>query len=246
MRRGVDLAKVHAQLVVCSSEATKRDCLEAGFAEDRLRVVPLGSDELPASLDAIASAKSELRLERPYVAWVGTIEPRKNLPALLEAFALVAARDADVELLLVGPEGWGPQLDALLAPLDDEARARVRGLGFLTDEQRRAVVAGAAAFCYPSTKEGFGLPVLEAMIQGTPVVTSSGTSTEEVAADASVLVDPTSPQAIADALHEVLNDAGLADRLSSAGRARAGELTWARCAERTRALYAELVGDRSR
>jgi glycosyltransferase involved in cell wall biosynthesis len=109
-----------------------------------------------------------------------------------------------------------------------------------------AVVAGAAAFCYPSTKEGFGLPVLEAMIQGTPVVTSAGTSTEEVAAGAALLVDPSSPRAIADALRDVLDDASLADRLSSAGRVRAAELTWARCAEKTRALYSELAAERSR
>jgi glycosyltransferase involved in cell wall biosynthesis len=245
MRRGVVLAKAHAQLVVCSSEATKRDCIAAGFEEDRLRVVLLGSDEPPASLDDIAATKSELRLRHPYVVWVGTVEPRKNLPTLLEAFALVAADDRDIELVLVGPEGWGPQLDALSRPLDGKTRARVRALGFVTDEQRRAVVAGAAAFCYPSTKEGFGLPVLEAMIQGTPVVTSAGTSTEEVAAGAGLLVDPASPRAIADALRDLLDDASLADRLSSAGRARATELTWARCAERTLALYAELAAERS-
>jgi glycosyltransferase involved in cell wall biosynthesis len=246
MRRGVVLAKAHAHLVVCSSEATKSDCIAAGFEEDRLRVVLLGSDEQRASLREIAATKTELRLRRPYVVWVGTVEPRKNLPALVEAFALVAAADRDVELVLVGPQGWGPQLDALLGPLDETARARVRVLGFLTDDQRRAVLAGAAAFCYPSTKEGFGLPVLEAMIQGTPVVTSAGTSTEEVAAGAALLVDPSSPRAIADALRVVLDDASLADRLSSAGRARAAELTWARCAEQTRALYAELAAERSR
>ena len=246
MRRGVALAKAHAQIVVCSSEATRRECVAAGFDESRLRVVLLGSDESAASLDDIAATKGELWLTRRYIAWVGTVEPRKNLPALLDAFALVAAADRDVELVLVGPEGWGPQLDALLAPLDDRTRGRVRALGFLTDDQRRAVVAGAAAFCYPSTKEGFGLPVLEAMIQGTPVVTSAGTSTEEVAAGAAMLVDPASPRAIADALREVLDDAGLADRLSSAGRARAAELTWERCAEQTHALYAELAAERSR
>ncbi len=245
MRRGLDLARAHADLVVCSSEATRRDCMAAGIDESRLRVVLLGADAQPASLDAIAAAKQRFGLTRPYVVWVGTVEPRKNVPGLLAAFAAIAADHPDHELVLVGPKGWGPQLDELLASLED-VRSRVRALGFLSDDDRGAVVAGAAALCYPSTREGFGLPVLEAMVQGTPVVTSSGTATEEVAAGAGMLVDPASPDAIADGLRQVLDDDALADRLSIAGRERAVELTWARCAERTRELYREVAMTTSR
>lgn len=239
MRRGLALARAHADLVVCSSEATRRDCVVAGFDESRLRVVLLGADGQAASLEAIAGARQRFSLARPYVVWVGTVEPRKNLPGLFAAFARVAPDHPDHELVLIGPEGWGPQLDEHLAALAADVRRRVRRLGFLSDDDRSAVVAGAAALCYPSTREGFGLPVLEAMVQGTPVVTSSGTSTEEVAGGAGLLVDPASPEAIAEGLSRVLDDDALADRLSAAGRERAADLTWARCAERTRDLYRE-------
>ncbi len=246
MRRGLELARAHADVVVCSSEATRRDCVDAGIDEDRLRVVLLGADGHPASLDEIAVAKQRFDLRRPYVAWVGTVEPRKNVAGLLAAFASVARDHRDHELVLIGPTGWGPQLDELLAPLGGDVRTRVRALGFLSDDDRSAVVAGASVLCYPSTREGFGLPVLEAMAQGTPVVTSWGTATEEVAAGAGMLVDPASPESIANGLRQVIDDDALADSLAVAGRQRAGELTWERCAERTRDLYRELVGASSR
>ena len=97
-----------AAVVVCSSEDTRRACLEAGIDDDRLRVVLLGTDIEPASLDAIADAKPRFDLRRPYVAWVGTVEPRKNVSGLLAAFAIVARRIPDHELVLIGPSGWGP------------------------------------------------------------------------------------------------------------------------------------------
>ncbi len=241
MRRGLELTKRHADVVLCSSEATRRDCVAAGIASDRLRVVLLGADGVPASLDAIATARARYRLDHPYVAWVGTMEPRKNVSGLLSAFSMLAADRLDLQLVMIGPKGWGPQLEALLSPLPSTVRARVRALGFLSDEDRGAVVAGASAFCYPSTKEGFGLPVLEAMAQGTPVVTSAGTATEEVTADAGLVVDPMRADAIADALDRVLADAVLADDLSAAGRARAAVLTWTRAAEATSVVYGDLV-----
>ena len=117
----------------------------------------------------------------------------------------------------------------------------MRALGFLPDAHRNAVVAGASAFCYPSTREGFGLPVLEAMVQGTPVVTSRGTSTEEVVGDAGVVVDPSQPEEIANALSRVISDDDLADELTRAGRARAAEMTWARCAERMVQVYRDVA-----
>ncbi len=237
MRRGLELTRRHAAVVVCSSEDTRRACIAAGLPKHLLRVVPLGTDAEPASLGAIADAKARFGLRRPYIAWVGTFEPRKNVAGLLTAFAIVAQRDRDLELVLIGPSGWGPQLSALAEGMDPEVRARVRALGFLPDAQRNAVVAGASAFCYPSTREGFGLPVLEAMVQGTPVVTSRVTSTEEVIGDAGVVIDPGQPEEIANALSRVIRDDDLADELTRAGRARAAEMTWARCAERMVDVY---------
>jgi glycosyltransferase involved in cell wall biosynthesis len=167
------------------------------------------------------------------VLWVGTIEPRKNLAGLLEAFRRVPR--TDVDLVLVGPEGWGEDVRSHAAGIE----TRVRVLGFQTREDLAALYAGADLFCFPSLREGFGLPVLEAMVQGTPVVTSAGTSTEEVAGGAGLVVDPRDPAALAEAITSVLDDADLAGRLAAAGRDRAAEYTWERTAARTVAAYTE-------
>lgn len=232
--RGTALAREHAQLVLCSSQATRNDCVDAGFDAERLRVVPLGVRAATTSLDDVAAVRSKHGLVRPYVFFAGTVEPRKNLPRLLRAFAKLDRRDVD--LVLAGPSGWNESLEADLAPLE----GRVHTLGFVPREELLALHAGAEVFCYPSLKEGFGLPVLEAMGQGTPVVTSAVTSTAEVAGNAAVLVDPLDEEAIAGALARVLDDPQLAASLAEAGEARAATYTWERTAELTVAAYAEV------
>jgi len=230
-RRGMELARKHAALVLCSSQATFDDCLANRFPPDQLRLVPLGVAVDPADEDLVAEMR---RRHGRYVLWSGTIEPRKNLPRLLAAFEKVAALDPDVSLVLTGPEGWHEDLGA--------PGERVTIAGFVPDDELRALYAGAAVYCYPSLLEGFGLPVLEAMVQGTPVVTSAGTSTAELAADGAALaVDPLDVDAIAAALISVLTDPELARDLRDAGRRRAVELSWDRTAELTAAAYAEVA-----
>ena len=234
-RRGTDLAREHARLVMCSSQATIDDCVAAGFDKDRLRLVPLGVRSVPRDREAIDKARATFGLTRPYVMFNGTVEPRKNLRRLLTAFARVPRRDVD--LVLVGPSGWNESLETELAPLED----RVHVLGFVARPELEALLAGADVFCLPSLKEGFGLPVLEAMSQGAAVVTSAGTSTAEVAGDTALLVDPLDVGAIANAIEELLDDRALAERLSSAGKARAATFTWERTAAATSAVYAEAL-----
>jgi glycosyltransferase involved in cell wall biosynthesis len=233
LSRGTALARERARLVLCSSEATKAHCVAEGFDAAMLRVVPLGVRTTPTTLDEVARARTKHGLANPYVFFSGTVEPRKNLPRLLRAFAKV--KRPDVDLVLAGPAGWNESLRADLAPIE----ARVHALGFVDRAELFALFAGAEVFCYPSIKEGFGLPVLEAMVQGTPVVTSAATSTAEVAGDAGLLVDPLDEQAIADALERVLDDPVLADQLARAGEARAAMFTWERTAELTMAAYTE-------
>ncbi|MEY2431792.1 MAG: hypothetical protein QOC92_1517 [Acidimicrobiaceae bacterium] len=234
-RRGTALAREHAALVMCSSLATIEACVAAGFDRDRLRHVPLGVRAHHRSLEDAARARTKFGLARPYVLFAGTVEPRKNLRRLLKAFALLPRRDVD--LVLVGPAGWNESIEAELSPLE----GRVHVLGFVERDDLESLLAGAEVFCYPSLQEGFGLPVLEAMIQGTPVITSTGTSTEEVAGDAGVLVDPRDERAIADAIEELLTDQVLADHLGAAGQARAATFTWERTADATVAVYAEAM-----
>ena len=175
-------------------------------------------------------------IERPYILFTGTVEPRKNLPALLAAFERLSHRDVD--LVLTGPSGWNEDISAALGRLG----SRARSLGFLPRAELDAVLAGATVFAYPSLQEGFGLPVLEAMVQGTAVVTSRGTATAEVAGDAAVLVEPRDVDAIAEAVDDLLaDDAGRA-ALGASARARAAGFTWERAAAGYAALYAEAAG----
>lgn len=236
-RGALELALSDATLVLCSSWATLARCREAGFDEARLRHVPLGVDVTPATATAVSDVRARYGLGRGYVLWTGTVEPRKNLPTLLRAFAAV---EHEVDLALVGPPGWNEDLEAVLDGLPDGARARVKRLGWVDRADLDALYAGARAFCFPSLLEGFGFPVVEAMAHGTPVVTSRGTSTEELVADgAGLLVDPKDPADVAGALSRILENETLADRLSRAGRARASEYTWAATADLVATAYAD-------
>ncbi len=234
-RRGLELARRHARAVMVPSNATMDECVAAGIERERLRLVPWGVAVSKVTEDDIKRVRAQYALDRDYVLFAGTVEPRKNLPRLLDAFARVPD---DVQLVLAGPSGWNESIDAQV----DALRDRVRPLGFLDRGDLDALTGGAILFCYPSVREGFGLPVLEAMVQGTPVVTSSGTSTEEVAGGAARLVDPFDVDAIAGAIHELVSDRDAARRLGEAGRKRAATYTWERTAELVTAVYREAAG----
>jgi len=241
LRRAIELTRRDADLVLCSSRATLEDCVAHGFDADRLRHVPLGVRAEPTPAAAVERARAAYGLAGRYVLFVGTVEPRKNLVALLDAFSRLVGRDDldDVALALVGPAGWGEALGPRVAALGH----RVRSIGFVPDDELGALYTGAAVFCYPSVLEGFGLPVLEAMARGTPVVTSARSATAElVAGGAGLAVDPRDPAAIAEALATVLTSPAVAAGLTAAGRARAASYTWARTAELTAAAYDEAAG----
>ena len=230
------LLRRDARLVLCSSQSTLDDCVRVGLPAERLRLVPLGVRPITVTAEAAAAVVERYGLTRPFVLSVGTLEPRKNLPTLIEAFGRL--RRDDVDLVLVGATGWHTEIDELVRPLG--ARARV--LGFLGDADRNALYAASAAFCYPSLFEGFGLPVLEAMSAGAPVVTSSGTATAEAAGDAGLLVDPRDPAAVTAALGRILDDAVLAAELRAAGREHAATFRWERTAALTVEAYREAAG----
>lgn len=231
--RFLDLVRDEAAMVVCPSEATRADCEAAGIAAARIRVTPWGTDRVRVTEAEVSRVRAEYALERPIVLFTGTVEPRKNLSRLVEAFGQLGGVDA--ELVVVGPEGWSTELP----------EAGVRRLGFVPDADRDALFAAAAVVCYPSLREGFGLPVLEAMVQGAAIVTSATTSTAEVAGDAALLVDPLDVDALAGALARLLEDRSLAERLGVAARERAATFTWARTAEATVAAYRAALGSAS-
>jgi glycosyltransferase involved in cell wall biosynthesis len=216
-----------ADLVLCSSQATLDDVLFAGIEADRLRLVPLGVEVDPALPADIGRVRHLYRLPERYLLFVGTVEPRKNLRGLVAAVAMLEDR---LPLVVAGAEGWGD------IGLDTNADARF--LGFVPSDDLNALYAGAEVFCYPSEREGYGLPVLEAMAQGVPVVTSSGTATEETAGSAAVLVDPKDPSDIARGITEARSRRA---ELSAKGLVRAHRRTWAKTAQLTVAAYRELV-----
>jgi glycosyltransferase involved in cell wall biosynthesis len=233
--RGLRVALRDVDLVLCPSAATMRDCVAAGFSEEQLRLVPLGTDARRASDRDVARVKDAYELRGHYLLWTGTVEPRKNLRGLLEAFRAV---QGDLDLVLCGPKGWNEDLEALVAPVKN----RVRILGFVPSSDLPGLYAGARVFCWPSITEGFGFPVLEAMAQGTPVVTSEGTSTEEIAGEAAILVDPRDPAAIAAGIERILGDDSLAAKLADAAAARAAEFTWEKTARGVADAYVEVSG----
>jgi glycosyltransferase involved in cell wall biosynthesis len=196
----------------------------------RALVVALAASEQFADPDAkraAAAVAARHGIARPYVLAAGTLEPRKNLLRLLAAWAALDDDQRDAfELVLVGPVGWEAQEIVQAAQA-----ARIVVAGYVPDDELAALYAGCELFCYPSLYEGFGLPVLEAMKAGAPVLTSNVSSLPEVAGDAAALVDPLSVDAMSGEISRLLGDAQERDRLRAAGLRRAAEFSWERTAD---------------
>jgi len=234
--RAIELARRDATLVVCPSQATMNDCIANGFDSRNLRLVPWGIDVQPVGVDAVAGMRARLGIKGRYVLWAGTIEPRKNLPVLLAAFEGV--RQRDVTLVLAGPQGWNEDLDSQISRLG----SRVQQVGFVDPATLAALQHDADLFCFPSKQEGFGLPVLEAMAQATAVITSSGTSTEEVVGDCGVTVEPSDVIGLRVAIETLLDDTDERSRLGAAGRKRAATaFTWENTARALQASFDEAL-----
>ena len=228
-----------AQRVIAVSETTRGEILARyRLPPDRVVVVPEAAAPHfgPPSPSALAATRTQYGLSRPYVLFVGFLEPKKNLGVLLEAVAALRRTGAwgDTELIVVGAPGWGP---------DPVARAHALGLGgvvrfvgAVADAELPGLYGGALAFAFPSLWEGFGLPALEAMAAGAPVVASNRGALPEVTGGAALLVDP-APQPLAEALEQLLTDPPLRERLRLAGLARAAEFSWERTARETLKVY---------
>jgi glycosyltransferase involved in cell wall biosynthesis len=224
-----------ARMIIAISEATKRDLAEFyGTDAGKIAVVHHGVSPAfhPRPRSQIDPTLDRLGIRRPYVLSVGTYQPRKNFGRLAAAMASVAAAGLPHELVIAGKHGWlAEQVDEEIAASGQ--RGLVRRIGYVAPEELPALYAGASAFCLPSLHEGFGMPVLEAMASGTPVVTSNSSSLDEVADASALTVEPTDVGAIGAALVRVLSDEALAEKLRNAGERRAAEFTWERTARAT-------------
>jgi glycosyltransferase involved in cell wall biosynthesis len=235
-RLGVRAAARRAHAIVVPSRSTADDLSSAtGIDVSRVHVVPLAAADPREPPDDADGTLRRLDVPQPYLLFVGTLEPRKNLVTLLRAYRRAAAAGIPHALVLAGPPGWG--MDALGRELAVGGPGRVEHTGALTPEDLEVVYRRAWAFVYPSLYEGFGLPVLEAMARGIPVVASNSSSIPEVAGDAAVLVDPRSVDELAGAITRVATDAELAARLSIEGRRRAAGFSWEETARRTLEVY---------
>lgn len=229
--------------VITASEFSRQEILELlGLPPAKVKVIPLGLDARFHSQEA-AALQGVLRRyglkSQEYIAAVGTLEPRKNLLRLLEAYAALPARlRRRFPLVLAGPKGW--QTEALWPRLEPLVRrGEVRWLGYVEEADLPKLYAGAAVFAYLSLYEGFGLPVLEAMGCGAPVLTSQASAMASWAGDAVALVDPLDVEAIRQALARLLEDRLWARSLGARGQAVAKQFSWTRCASETLAVYLE-------
>ncbi len=222
-----------AHRLIAISESTKNDTVRVlGIAAEKITVIYPGIGEAffqppPAK---VAEVRTRYGLSRPFVLCIGTIEPRKNLGTLLDAFQAlpVSIRD-QFDLAVAGPAGWAPV--ETMARLSDSATSQsIRYLGYVPEPDIAALTAAATVFAYPSLYEGFGFPVAQAMAAGVPVITSNVSSLPEIAGDAALLIDPRSQAELRDALARLLLSPDLCTELAARGRLRAEAFRWETCA----------------
>jgi glycosyltransferase involved in cell wall biosynthesis len=228
------------------SEFTRRDLVHRlGWDLSRISVVPSGVDPVFSPATSVAELDGRLRLAgvpRPYVLFVGTLQPRKGLDTLFEAFAQLRRDHPDLHLVLAGARGWGyPEPDAM---------ARLYGVGGAVQHRTSATLPeiadlyrGARLLLFPSRFEGFGLPPLEAMACGTPVVVTDTSSLPEVCGDAALYAPVGRADFLAEQAERLLSDAGLRRQMVESGLARAAEFSWPRAAEKMLAVYRRLLAN---
>jgi glycosyltransferase involved in cell wall biosynthesis len=250
-----------ADRIIAVSEATKKDAVRfCGVKEETVRVIHEGvsASFQPASAQAIIECRRKYRLPERFILFVGTIEPRKNLEALLDAHELLKRRSCQglepegvtnrhrtspperMALVIAGPKGWlGSDCTRRLGDL--QRQGDVTLLGLVDDDDLPALYSTAELFAYPSLYEGFGLPPLEAMACGTPVVCSRTSSLPEVVGDAALVVPPSDEEALASAIWEVLLNQELRQQMREQGLRQAALFSWDKAARETLSVYRELV-----
>jgi glycosyltransferase involved in cell wall biosynthesis len=239
-----------AERVIAVSAQTRTDLLERfAVPPGRVVVVPLGVDRdiyRPASDQDVDITLRRLGVSRPYLLTLGALEPRKNMPALLRAYALLP-EDIRPRLVVAGAltSSDARGRDAFRVTLEGSptaVRRSVLTLGYVSEPDKVALLTGCTALAYPSVYEGFGLPILEAMACGAPVVTSNISAMPDTAGGAACLVEPHDEASIAAGLERVITDSGLREGLRRSGLQRAADFTWEDTAKRTATVLHDAVG----
>ncbi len=229
--------------LIAVSETTREDAVRIlGLAPEKVRVIHHGIAEqfFQATGEDAKAVRVRYGLRRPYFLFVGTIEPRKNVDLLLNAYqGLPTSTREEVELVLAGPPGWGP--NETLTRLQHSGPG-IRYLGYVAEREMPGLFAGAAALVYPSLYEGFGFPVVQAMAAGAAVITSDLSALPEVAGGAALLVDPRSEAELGTAMQQVVTSPSTRDRLVELGRANAQRFTWHACVRKSLRFFEDVAG----
>ncbi len=237
-----------ASALITVSESSKRDLIRLyGIPADKITVVYEAASAVfqPAPTEQIAAAKARYGLPERYLITLGTIEPRKNLLRLVSALSALRQKDPQLALVIVGRAGWLYQdLMRQLEELDDPRAVLLPG--YVPDEELPAVLSGARALVLASLYEGFGLPILEAMACGTPVVCSNVSSMPELGGDAARYFDPQDTGQMADVIAEVLRDGDLRAEMRQRGLEQAARFSWQRAARETLEVYKRVMAGRQR
>jgi glycosyltransferase involved in cell wall biosynthesis len=233
-----------ASHIITVSENTRRDLMRLyGTPAEKISVVyeAPSPNFAPQSEEQIKAVGQQYQLPERYLVTLGTIEPRKNLPRLVEALAALRRDDPDLRLVVIGARGW--LYEGFFSAIEAFGQADAVVLpGFVPDEDLPALLGGALAAVQPSLYEGFGLPVLEAMACGTPVACSATSSLGEIADEAALTFDPAEVDDLIAALRQLIDDGGLRDSLREKGWSHAARFSWARAAAETWAAYEGMLG----
>jgi alpha-1,3-rhamnosyl/mannosyltransferase len=230
--------------IIAVSENSRRDAVEhLGISPDKIEVIYHGVSEafFDTRPEQVEAAKRKYALAKPYLLFVGTVEPRKNLDALLDAYeGLSDELRSEFSLVIAGSIGWA-KASTVARLQSPESSARY--LGYLPEEDLPLLTAGATACVYPSLYEGFGLPVAQSLAAGVPVVTSNVSSLPEIAGDAAVLIDPRSIEEIRSGIEKVLLSSTLREQLSVAARARGALFRWDEAARKSWQFFEKVCGE---
>ncbi|PZV28204.1 MAG: glycosyltransferase family 1 protein [Snowella sp.] len=247
LQRGIkilDSIDIKKDWIICISEHTKQDfCNYTNMNPERVFVTPLAASNnfYPVTdSDTINQKLAQYQIPpKPYFLSLCTLEPRKNLSFLLRCFANLLAQDPtlDLNLVLVGVSGWKNNDIFQTVQNNPTLKSHVIFTGYIPDQDLSAIYSGALGFVYPSLYEGFGLPPLEAMQCGTPVITSNTSSLPEVIGDAGIMINPTDSDELCQAMLDLINSADLRNQLSQKGRDRAQQFSWSKCAQETVEIY---------
>jgi glycosyltransferase involved in cell wall biosynthesis len=244
-QRSARIAASEADLLIAVSNSTKEDIISLlSVDEKRVKVIYEGVEIDKSLLDKKQQVLLGLGVQKPYILFVGTLEPRKNLVRLLQAFAaLKRMTDLEHRLVIVGPKGW--LYEEVFRELEDkDLKESVLLTDLVSDAELSVIMNQADLFVYPSLYEGFGLPPLEAMACGTPVLTSNLSSLPEVTGDAAILINPYDIDQMASAMINILEDEELKGRLAKKGMQRAAMFSWEKMARETLEAYSGLAQER--